>query len=592
MIAGPGAGKTELLAQKAGFLLETNTCPAPRRILAISFKRDAADNLEDRVESRVGSELAARFNSHTFDSFAKGLLERFREGLPTQLRPPKDFEIITDFKGFSESDIRPRLKNAGYTLDPKWMLDKRMCSVPLSTFSAASIPNDLTAAKMLWLNLLKRQPCLLTFDMIKRLTEWILIKNSLIARALRITYSHVFLDEFQDTTAVQYDLLRTAFPLHSATVTAVGDNKQRIMLWANAMPNAFDIFTEDYGVKCTQLLLNRRSDKRLVEIQHHLIAAIDPSSQLPSPASNRMKGDGICEILEFENEAAESDTLLSIMRELLTNGVKPEEISILVRQTAPKYIHKLLDTFHDAGIALRLEEPYQILLKDELIQSLIGLLSLCAGLNIADHWLPILDLVYAIEGIYDAESKAAFRAETQLANFIKDMKPKMRQKIDTQSHLKTVVDDMLSFLGHARLQAYFPKVQNESSFNKLISDFISLLFESWSRKSTWKEALNAFLGHNTIPAMTIHKSKGLEYHTVFFIGLEDSAWWNFANQSNEETCAFFVAFSRAKKQAYFTFCHQRAIGRGQTRIPQRRKGVNSLYQMLLDAGVTVVSGHP
>ena len=42
IVAGPGAGKTELLAQRASYLLETNTCKAPRRILAISFKRDAA----------------------------------------------------------------------------------------------------------------------------------------------------------------------------------------------------------------------------------------------------------------------------------------------------------------------------------------------------------------------------------------------------------------------------------------------------------------------------------------------------------------------------------------------------------------------
>jgi superfamily I DNA/RNA helicase len=54
--AGPGAGKTELLAQRAVFLLQTNTCPAPKKILAISFKRDAAKNLKERVAKRVGPE--------------------------------------------------------------------------------------------------------------------------------------------------------------------------------------------------------------------------------------------------------------------------------------------------------------------------------------------------------------------------------------------------------------------------------------------------------------------------------------------------------------------------------------------------------
>lgn len=49
VIAGPGAGKTELLAQRASFLLETNSCIYPRKILAISFKRDAAYNLKNRL---------------------------------------------------------------------------------------------------------------------------------------------------------------------------------------------------------------------------------------------------------------------------------------------------------------------------------------------------------------------------------------------------------------------------------------------------------------------------------------------------------------------------------------------------------------
>ena len=81
VVAGPGAGKTELLAQKASFLLQTNTCRFPHKILAISFKRDAAYNLKERVKLRCGNDLARRFDSFTFDSFAKQLLDRFKQAL-------------------------------------------------------------------------------------------------------------------------------------------------------------------------------------------------------------------------------------------------------------------------------------------------------------------------------------------------------------------------------------------------------------------------------------------------------------------------------------------------------------------------------
>src|SRR6266568_7258017 len=91
--AGSGAGKTEFLAQKATYLLQTGICPEPKRILAISFKRDAARNLEDRVQKRCPPEQARRFTSVTFDSFTKGLLDRFRRAIPPPLSPPPDYRI-------------------------------------------------------------------------------------------------------------------------------------------------------------------------------------------------------------------------------------------------------------------------------------------------------------------------------------------------------------------------------------------------------------------------------------------------------------------------------------------------------------------
>src|ERR1051326_4290471 len=92
--AGAGAGKTEFLAQKATYLLQTGLCPAPKRILAISFKRDAARNLAERVEQRCPSEQARRFSSYTFDAFSKGFVDRFRAAIPEPYRPSADYRIV------------------------------------------------------------------------------------------------------------------------------------------------------------------------------------------------------------------------------------------------------------------------------------------------------------------------------------------------------------------------------------------------------------------------------------------------------------------------------------------------------------------
>jgi hypothetical protein len=94
VMAGPGAGKTELLAQRAAYLLQTGGSPRPQRILAICFKRDAATNLAARVRKRCRPEHAARLDSMTFDAFAKGIVDRFGQTLPDVWRPAPDYQIF------------------------------------------------------------------------------------------------------------------------------------------------------------------------------------------------------------------------------------------------------------------------------------------------------------------------------------------------------------------------------------------------------------------------------------------------------------------------------------------------------------------
>jgi DNA helicase-2/ATP-dependent DNA helicase PcrA len=91
-----------------------------------------------------------------------------------------------------------------------------------------------------------------SFPMIGRLAQAILTHNPHVLRALRLTYSHVFLDEFQDTTRPQYAMTRLAFAGSPAILTAVGDTKQRIMTWAGAEAEVFSWFDggSRRGEKC------------------------------------------------------------------------------------------------------------------------------------------------------------------------------------------------------------------------------------------------------------------------------------------------------------------------------------------------------
>ena len=85
--------------------------------------------------------------------------------------------------------------------------------------------------------------------------------------------------------------------------------------------------------------------------------------------------------------------------------------------------------------------------------------------------------------------------------------------------------------------------------------------------------------------MTIHKSKGLEYSAVYFVGLEDSAFWNFKKQPEEDRCTFFVALSRAKCSVTFTFSNVRS---GLKYPKQKKDAINEFFELLQNSGIANV----
>jgi superfamily I DNA/RNA helicase len=91
--------------------------------------------------------------------------------------------------------------------------------------------------------------------------------------------------------------------------------------------------------------------------------------------------------------------------------------------------------------------------------------------------------------------------------------------------------------------------------------------------------MDIFEGVDQVPLMTVHKSKGLEYDTILFVGLDDRMWWSHSAGNPEGISTFFVALSRAEQRVIFTFCESRG----------RRVGVADIYQLLADAGVTEVT---
>ncbi|HBI7114428.1 TPA: ATP-binding domain-containing protein, partial [Clostridium perfringens] len=144
------------------------------------------------------------------------------------------------------------------------------------------------------------------------------------------------------------------------------------------------------------------------------------------------------------------------------------------------------------------------------------------------------------------------------------------------------INDILEFIGIEKLKGKYDNYKNESTFRYYINTYCDLLWREYIKCKKWNKAIENLKGENSIPIMTIHKSKGLEYDVVFFIGLEDGAFWSFENQKDEDFCTFFVALSRAKKRVDFTFSKIRKYTRN---YQENRVKIKEFYEILEKSGV-------
>lgn len=585
VIAGPGSGKTELLAQRACYLLQTGLCPSPYRILAISFKKDAANNLKERVAQRCSREDALRFDSLTFDAFAKGMLDRFIKALPEIWKPTSDYELYFPDKRQYEAFIVSLVERSSKENVKNYLLNTRVETFEKEWIFGSVLPPEGIEAKDLisfvvkeWWNLCLRirKKSLLSFSMISRLVELLLRTNPKICNTLRATYSYVFMDEFQDTTHIQYDLVKTAF-LHSSTIlTAVGDNKQKIMQWAMALDDAFGNFATDFSAKSLQLFSNYRSSPQLVEIQHHLARTIDVKYEPIESKSECRILENACVVWDFETPKEEAEYLAQfISSSITTYNLTSKDFVILVKSLAKKYEPLLKKVFQKYGLKVRVTT--QDILVEPITTIILTFLRFISQKSNSKYWAKCLNIVSNIRGIDVTDDISWRKTQEELDNLYFNLQNKINFVYFDESYIKSLLSDIEGFLGKQTIKTIYPEYQQGDRYEQVVQNIIKEMLKSsqTAYEKDWTSILDDFEGLDSVSIMTIHKSKGLEYHTVIFVGLDDTAWRHFLSQPEESRSCFFVAFSRAKQRAIFTYCEERG----------KKTDIASLYELLDNAGV-------
>lgn len=506
LTAGPGAGKTEMLAQRADFLLRTGLCRYPKRILAISFKVDASHNLKERVQRRCGTSLSSRFDSYTFHGFAKRIIDRFRP-------------VLTGIN----------------TLDVDY------------TIGDIRIPRTQ-----------------ITFNDLVPLAIEILRQSTIARNAVRKTYSYVFLDEFQDCTTQQYQLIKEAFVGTSIRLTAVGDTKQMIMGWAGALEGIFISFAEEFNAIPFSLYRNFRSQPKLLRMQNKIIEVMDPRSVMPD---DQMEGaNGIIQVQHYSNDQAEAIALASQINDWIHDGVPKHEIAILISKQAECYSERLVYELDQLGISYRNEQQLQDLSTEPIVQLIV------------DYLVSLLDIrkpLSYIRFMQTVTSSATDENEYERLQHAWNMFIMREQKsfLDPQQHHKdfnTIWEYIKRFIkkyGKKQMISLSADYESISRLKAIIKDLKSYLRTSMSTGVDVLTSLSLLTEDQAVRIMTIHKSKGLEFDSVIILGVENETFWG---NATAERSAFFVGISRAKKKLILTYADVRTNPKNCLRWRPRR----------------------
>jgi hypothetical protein len=270
-----------------------------------------------------------------------------------------------------------------------------------------------------------------------------------------------------------------------------------------------------------------------------------------------------------------------ILEDVTASGRSPGKYALLARQKAadfePLFAREL------AGVGLRLRNDdrevgklrLQDLLADPVASLLLGLLEL--GASNGGHpgiWAATSDAISGLHGL-DHLRDSGYDADLRLSRFVKGLRSWMDSHPPSRTATQKATDLALQFVGEDAIRRVFASHRTRDAVDATVEAFKARMGQIPDPEPSWAQVCADFEGREAVALMTVHKSKGLEYHTVFFLSIDDRQWWSFHREQDASTATFFVGLSRAEQRTIFTYCAERGD----------RSAVDALYQLLENAGV-------
>lgn len=268
VVAGPGSGKTAVLTRRIAHMVAAGGVEA-RNILAMTFTNKAADEMKERVARLlpVGAGDANRVWIHTFHGFCAKILriEHAAAGIPSA------YTILdsSDSKTVVQAVVRDLRKESFYDT-PRKMKELVSSISRLKNGGFVRNSDDFTKIYSEYSLRLKRMGALDFDDLIGRTYELFESDPVVLDKYVR-RFTHVLVDEYQDTNPVQYKLLRI-LTSRNRNVCVVGDMDQSIYGFRMATPEIMQTFLEDFKeTKTVNLTINYRSTPNILDVAYGII---------------------------------------------------------------------------------------------------------------------------------------------------------------------------------------------------------------------------------------------------------------------------------------------------------------------------------
>ncbi len=582
ILAGAGSGKTRVLTYRVAYLIgEKNVDPT--RILMLTFTNKAAGEMKERISKLLTSHTHPPVAHHlpfagTFHSLCVRILRTHgsKIGLPDnftiydgqdQIDTIKEVMKVLDL---SQKNFRP-----GAILGTISQAKNELIGATEYPQYARGNFQETVAQVYIKYQEFLREHAAVDFDDLLSLTLKLFTNQAEILGKYQEKYHYTLVDEYQDTNKAQYQIAQK-ISARSRNLCVVGDAAQSIYRWRGAdFRNIINFKTDFADAAVFHLERNYRSTQTILDAAFGVISR-NTTHPVLKLWTDRQSTEKII-LYEARNEQDEAGFLVQT---ILQSKVPLDDIAVLYRTNAQSRV--LEEAFLHGGIAYHLVGGTRFYERRE-IKDILAYLRLIANPK---------DLVSfrRIEKLGKGRLTKFRLFQDKLANDQKLVNLTTLELLDQT----LVATDYLS-LYDVKIEEESYRLENIKELRSVATEFpvLSDFLESVAlvEREYEPEITKSINGRKAVTLMTLHSAKGLEFHTVYMVGMEEGLFPHSRtlmdrDELEEERRLCYVGITRAKEKLYLTYANHRLFFGSRTQN-QISRFISEIPQHVLDLQVSL-----